>query len=52
MEFNGVIPAPIIQFDLAGDLRLGWRELNIRPDSCKLPSGKTRHTNESQAGLM
>ena len=40
MEFNGVRPAPIIQFGLAGDLRLGWRKLNIRRDSCKQPTGK------------
>ena len=45
MEFNGVRPAPIIQFGLAGDLRLGWREMYIRRDSCKQPTGKTRHAN-------
>ena len=45
MEFNGVRPAPNIQFGLAGDLRLGRRELSLRPDSCKQPTGKTLHPN-------
>ena len=45
MEFNGVKPGPNIQFGLAGDLRLGWRELNLRPDSCKQSARKTLHPN-------
>ena len=45
MEFNGVRPAWNIQFGLASDLRLGWHELNLRPDSCKQPTGKTLHPN-------
>ena len=40
MEFNGVRPGPNIQFGLASDLRLSWRELNHRSDSCKQPTGK------------
>ena len=43
--FNGVKPAWNIQFGLAGDLRLGQYELNLRPDSCKQPTGKTLHPN-------
>ena len=38
MELNGVIPAPIIQFDLAGDLGLG---------SANRVSGRT-HVNDLQ----
>ena len=45
MEFNGVRQAWNIQFGLAGNLRLGRRELNLRPDSCKKPTGKTLHPN-------
>ena len=52
MEFNGVRPAWNIQFGLPGDLRLGRRELNLRPDSClKQPSWKNTDPNKSQAGL-
>ena len=45
MAFNEVRPAPNIQFGLAGDLRLGRHELNLRPDSCKQPTEKTLHPN-------
>ena len=45
MEFNGVGPARNIQFGLAGDQRLGPHELNIRPDSCKQPTGEKIHLN-------
>ena len=46
MEFNqGVRVARNIQFGLASDLRVGRRELNLRPDSCKQPTGKTIHPN-------
>ena len=45
MEFNGVRPVRNIQFDLAGDLRLGRCKLNLRPASCKQSTGKTIHPN-------
>ena len=38
----GSIMDPLWQhfIGLAGDLRLGWHELNLRPDSCKQPAEK------------
>ena len=45
MEFNGVRPAQNIQFGLASELRLSQRELNLRLDSYKQPTGKTLHPN-------
>ena len=45
MEFSGVRLARNIQFGPASDLRLGRRELKLRPDSCKQPTGKTIHPN-------
>ena len=45
LTVNGVKPARNTQFGLASDLRLGRRELNLKPDSCKQPTGKTLHPN-------
>ena len=45
MAINSMESGWNIQFGLAGNPRLGWRELNLRPDSCKQPTGKTLHPN-------